>query len=283
MFERISNGWQLAWQSWEVLKFDKELLMFPLLSGISLILVLASFGVPILLNIDHVQQLMENEDPTFQVLSWVGLFLFYFVNYFIIVFFNSALVACAIIRFRGGDPTVSDGLSAAAARLPQILGWAFVSATVGIILRAIESRSEKVGDFVAGLLGAAWSVTTYFVVPVIVIEKASPLKAFKRSLNILTRTWGESIVAGFSLGWITLLFSLLALLPLVLGGFLFQQGQIALGGVCIGVGVLGLLLVNLINSALEAILLGALYLYAADGEIPDQFDKSTFRTAFRQH
>ena len=32
------------------------------------------------------------------------------------IFFNAALVACAIIRFRGGDPTVMDGLRAATAR-----------------------------------------------------------------------------------------------------------------------------------------------------------------------
>ncbi|HCS52827.1 MAG TPA: hypothetical protein DIW81_14750, partial [Planctomycetaceae bacterium] len=162
MFQRLSNGWSLAKQSWRVLMLDKELLVFPVVSGFCCLLVLASFIVPlfatgyvdVVLNDGQISQ-EESQDP----IAYIILFAFYFVNYFVIVFFNSALVACAIIRFKGGDPTVADGFRASMNRLPQIAGWAFLSATVGVILKVIESRSEKVGQIVAGLLGAAWSVT----------------------------------------------------------------------------------------------------------------------------
>src|SRR3972149_2362376 len=159
MFDRISNGWALARQSFDVLRLDKEMLVFPLLGGISCIFVLASFALPMWFT-DAIQVLADDGKLPNNPLAYVVVFAFYFVNYFVIVFFNSALVACAVIRFSGGDPTVSDGLQAAAARLPQILAWSFVSATVGLILKAIESRSEKLGQFAVALGGMAWGAAT---------------------------------------------------------------------------------------------------------------------------
>jgi hypothetical protein len=135
----------------------------------------------------------------------------------------------ATVRFRGGDPTVADGLHAAVARLPQIIGWALVSATVGVILKAIESRSEKVGQFVAGLLGAGWSIATYFVVPVLVVEKVGLIAAIERSFAILRKTWGESLTAQFSIGLAVMLASLLAMVPAVLGFLLGNMATIIVG------------------------------------------------------
>jgi hypothetical protein len=280
MFARISNGWSLAKQSWEVLKLDKELLFFPLISGVSCLLVLASFAIP-LYNTPYFQTVMEesgkvSEDP----IAWVILFAFYFVNYFVIVFFNTALIACAVIRFRGGDPTVMDGLRAAMNRLPQIAAWALVSATVGIILRAIESRSERAGQFAASLLGGAWSIATYFVVPVLVVEKVGPISAVKRSFAVLRKAWGESLAANFGIGIITFFGILLAMIPIVLGSFAIAGGLTVLGVISIVFGVLALITVSLISSALSSILLGALYLYAADGEVPQQFDGGELSNAF---
>ena len=130
MFERVANGWQLAVQSWEVLKLDKELLVFPLMSGIACTLVMVSFALPLWAT-GFAEAAIEGEggglDQARQVLGYVVLFAYYFVNYFVIIFFNSALISCAIIRFKGGDPNLMDGFSAAFSRLPQIVGWALVA------------------------------------------------------------------------------------------------------------------------------------------------------------
>ena len=67
------------------------------------------------------------------------------------------------MRLEGKDPTVADGFRAAFNRLHNIFGWALVSATVGLILRIIEDRSEKIGRIVSGLLGMAWTADTIFV------------------------------------------------------------------------------------------------------------------------
>lgn len=283
MFQRLSNGWELTKQSWGVLRGDVKLLLFPLLSGVACLLVLATFAIP-LVSTGYVSQLMEAEadegESLRQVFGYVLLFAFYFVNYFVIVFFNSALVACAIIRFKGGTPTLSDGLSAAVVCLPQIVGWAALAATVGVVLKVIESRSERVGQVITSLIGLAWSLATYFVVPVIVVERSNPLAAMKRSSAVLKRTWGESMVTNFGVGLFTFLASLVMLLPIGLGVAALASEQLLLGAVGIVVGLAGLLLVSLVSSALKSITVAALYLYAAEGNVPGQYDERLFREAF---
>jgi hypothetical protein len=278
MFDRLTTGWHLARQSFHVLRLDKELMLFPLMSGLSCLLVLTSFAAPLWYT-DGLQ-LLDEGNLTENPIAIAVLFAFYAVNYFVIIFFNSALVACAMIRFKGGDPTVRDGLNAASRRLPQIAGWALVSATVGLILRLIESRSEKIGKIVAGVLGMAWTITTYFVVPVLVVEKAGPVEACQRSVSLMKRTWGESLSASFSAGFINFLLSLPGILLLLPGGYLLANGNPALAGVLLAGGIVLLLLASLVSSAVNSILLAAIYLYATEGEVPDYFDRDLIEHSF---
>lgn len=240
---------------------------------------LASFAVP-LWGTGYAETVLNEDAPAQNAAAWILLFCFYAVNYFVIVFFNSALVACAIIRFRGGDPTVADGFRAASKRLPVIFGWALVSATVGIILKGIESRSERAGQIVAALLGTGWAIATYFVVPVLVVENVGPVDAVKRSWAVIKRTWGESIGANFGIGFITFLCFLACLAPILGGGFLISSGMVAAGVAMMLLGFVGLMLVSLISSALNSIILAAPYLYAADKEVPQQFDRGMMEHAF---
>lgn len=282
MFHRMATGWQLTKQSFRVLQLDKELLVFPLLSGIACALVMATFAVPMFAT-GLFEAMTADEGASHQVsqtIGYVALFSYYVASYFVIVFFNTALVSCAIIRFRGGDPTVKGGLTAAMARLPQIFGWAVFSATVGLILKSIESRSESFGRIVTGLIGMAWSAVTYFVIPVIVVEKTGPVNAVKRSTAVLKKTWGEALTANFGIGVIAALFSVLAGIPLVLGVIALFNEHMVLGVAGVALGVLLLLAISLIASALHAIIVGALYLYSVEGQAPQQFDQRLLQGAF---
>src|SRR5262245_4882427 len=195
MFERISNGFTLAKSSWQVLRQDKKLIVFPILSGIGCFFVLLAFALPFVARPQWLNFLNDAADGQ-KAPPWVYAvaFLYYFCNYFVVIFCNSALISCALIRFNGGEPTVSDGLQAAASRLPQILAWALVSATVGVLLKIVENAHEKAGAIISAILGLAWSVMTFFVVPVLVVEKVGPFEAVQRSMAILRKTWGEALV-----------------------------------------------------------------------------------------
>jgi hypothetical protein len=281
-FDRISNSFALARSSWDVLRKDKQLVLFPVVSSIGCLLVLASFALPIVGL--ALGQKIQFEDANGNPALWVYpvAFAFYFCNYFVIVFCNAALISCALIRFGGQEPTLADGFRAASSRLPQIAAWALVSATVGMLLKAIENVHEKAGEFISGLLGTAWTVITYFVVPVLVVEKVGPFEAISRSLQLLKQTWGDALVGKLGLG----LFKLLLAVP----GFLLIAGGVALltmnavvpGVAFVVLGVLYFLAVSAVGAALDAIFLGALYQYAAYRTIPAGFDAQAVEGAFRR-
>jgi hypothetical protein len=257
--------------SWRILKQDKEMLIFPLISGICCIIVIASFAIPIIST--ESWQLPEEGMSTNQQVAYYGtLFVFYIVNYFIIIFFNSAIIACAAIRMQGGDPTVGDGFRAAAGRLPLIFGWALVSATVGLVLRIIEDKSKTIGNIVAGLLGMAWTVVSFLVVPILVIEKKSPLTALKESTILLKKTWGQQLIGNFSFGFIFFLLNIPAFVIIALG---FFSGSLPVLITCSIIGVIYIIVVALIQSALQAIFQAALYFYAREGQAPAGFDTQT--------
>jgi hypothetical protein len=282
MFDRISRSFELAKASWNVLRQDKKLVLFPLLSGVGTLLVLLSFLAP-LVGLQLAGKIDLDPANNDQVPVWVYpfAFAFYFCTYFVIIFCNSALVSCAILRFNGEEPTLGDGFRAAASRLPQILAWALVSATVGMLLKAIENAHEKLGQVVRAILGTAWSIVTFFVVPVLVVEKVGPFQAISRSLAILKKTWGEALVGNFGLG----LFKFLLILPgfLILAGGIFLLASvkpIALGFVVLALGLLWLLGAGAAGGALDTIFLSALYQYAAHDRVPEGFDRRSIEGAF---
>lgn len=265
---KLSHTWSLMGASWQVLKQDREILIFPLMSGICCLLVLASFAIPILSSGNW--EIPDEEVSKEQGIMYYGpLFLFYFCTYFIIVFFNSAIIACATIRMQGGDPTVGDGFRAALARIHLIFGWALVSATVGLVLRIIEDRSKTVGRIVAGLLGMAWAVVSFLVVPILVVEKKGPVQALKESTILLKETWGEQLVGNFSFGLIFFLLGIPAYILIALG---FFSGSFVVMATCTLFAVIYLIVIALIQSALQAIFQAAVYLYARDGGAPTGFD-----------
>ena len=274
---KIIRTWELMGESWQVLKQDKSLLVLPFISGICCLLTMISFAVPIF-ETGFWKPPTHDAATQQQVLYYGTIFLFYVCNYFIVVFFNAAIVACAAIRMGGGEPTIGDGLRAAFSRLPVILGWALVSATVGLILQIIEDRSDKIGQIVASLLGMAWTIISFLVVPVLVIENKNPFAALQESTVLLKKTWGEQLVSNFSFSGI---FFLLMLPAFVLTGAAFYLGGVTVGIAVAVLALVYLIVLALVQSALQAIFQTALYLYARDGLVPEGFHSDVLGAALR--
>lgn len=275
MFDRISRSWTLVKASAAVLRSDKELLLFPVISAFATLLVLATFMVPVL-------GLKLFEGDTIGPLGAVVGFLFYLCQYFVIFFFNTALVGAAMIRLEGGDPTLADGLRIARSKIGVILGYAAIAATVGLILKALEERAGAIGRIVVGLVGVAWTLATFLVVPVLVARDVGPLDAVKESVDLLKRTWGENIAGnvGIGLAFGLLTFAVvLAVVALVVGAAVVGGAQLA---IVVGVlGALAIAFVAVLQAALSGIYSAALYRYAVDGQAPAGFGTGQLENAFR--
>lgn len=279
MFGQLSNSWALVKASAAVLKADKELIVFPIISSIGVLIVSASFFLPLFLAGAFDQTVAGGG---FNVLSFVVLFAFYIVQYFVIFFANTALVGAALIRLRGGDPTVGDGFRIASSRFLPLLGYALIAATVGMILNSLSRRSGFLGKLVISLVGFVWNVATFLVVPVLATEDVGPIEAIKRSSGLLKRTWGEQIMGNYGLNAV---FGLATLaLFVTCGGVALLALQMEFNIIAILMGVLllvGLLALGLLNAALSGIYTAAVYQYAAEGQAGKFFDAEMVRNAFR--
>lgn len=277
MFQSWSNGWQLVKASWAVLQSDRELVLFPIISGITMIILTAVMLTPMAIIFGL---LGDASNVGTEVVAYALLFLYYLVSYSVTFYFQTGLVGATLIRLDGGDPTVADGFRIANSKFGKIIGYAAIASTVGMILRAIE-RNGIIGAIVASIIGLAWNLITYLTVPVLVAEDVGPIDAVKRSGTLLRNTWGEQITGNFSMGGI---FFLLYLATIVLGGALIS---LAIGlEMAILVAFLVILLVAAIitlavlQSALSGIYQAALYRFAESGTAPDNFDIQLLRNTF---
>lgn len=273
MFEKFSRSWQLVKASAAVLRSDKELMLFPLISSVATLVVLATFLVPM-----FALRIFENG---MGVGGAVFGFLFYFCQYSVIIFFNCALVGAAMIRLDGGDPTLADGFKAANSRIPSILGYAAIAATVGVLLQALKSRDNNfLVRLIGSGLGAAWTLATFLVVPVLVSRDIGPIDALKQGVSLLKKTWGENAIGHVGIG---AAFGLITFAVVVIGvslTFAAAQASVALAIVVAALFLIGVLLLGVYQAALSGIYSAALYRYAISHETPAAFQGVQLEQAF---
>lgn len=253
IFDRFSNGWTIAMNSWAVLKENRQLILFPILSGLSMILVIASFFTIVFASAGWDWEAFRDIREQGTVVNYLFVFGYYLVNYFVIVFFNTALIHCTHLYFNGEKPTIRQGLQFAVSRIGVLLSWAAFAATVGTALRILQDNLGSIGKFVTGLIGIVWSIATFFVVPVIAYENLGPIAAFKRSTELMRQKWGERLGAGFSFG----LIQFGAFLALAIVGYALGWAVHPLVG--FAVFILGVFTVLVLVSAVRTIFISAVY------------------------
>jgi hypothetical protein len=266
MRNTLATSWELVSASAAVLNRDRALLVFPLLSGVASVGLALSFLLPTLL-VGGPGALFETSTPLGLLLG----FLFYLSQYFVVFYFNAALVGAALIHLDGGRPTLADGLRIASDHAAPILGYAAISATVGLLLNAGSQKGGGLGRIGGSILGLSWNLATFLAVPVLVTRNVGPIQAVKESAGLLRRTWGEQISGTVGMG---LVFGVGAV---VLGLFsaLFLGVGTAAGPLSLAPTLALLIpvwvLFALVTSALQGIYRAAVFRYAVTGEAGAEF------------
>ena len=270
-FGNISNTIHLMKSCVNVLKKDKELVFFPIMAAIFVIVLL---GI-----IYSTGGITFSDNPEEQG-SIIPLAILIFGANFIIVFFNSALISAALERLRGGDPNISSGLSHAFKHVHHIFLWSIIVTIMALIFAAIRSSGRNRGmmgqimtELFASFLQAGWAMMTFFVVPIIVSENLGPISAIKRSSGLFKQTWGNQVAANFGFG----IFQILAILASGAIGWILGLVSPIVGMI---VGFLCASISLSIIYTLEGIYKAALYEFAM-GEKPLEFEQQDLRTAYR--
>jgi hypothetical protein len=281
MAGKFARSWALMKASAAVLRSDKSLLVFPLLSGLCTLLVAASFLIPVGLMAIGDGHAGARVEEGMSAGAYLLMFGFYLVQYFVIIFFQTALTGVALMHLRGEPTSVAAGFALARARLPQIIGYALIAATVGLVLRMAQERLGLLGRLVIGFVGLAWTVATFLVVPVLVSKDVGPIDAVKESVGLLKRSWGENLIGNGGIGIVFGLLMVLAVLlgVVLIGGAVATQSIVAIMVAAVIV-VMGFVLLGLVQASLQGIYSAALYRYAESGEASVGFDQTLLQQAF---
>jgi len=257
---RLGRTWELFKASFAVLAEDSKILVLPVCSGFSLLLLGATFFVP--LYRDGTLQEVAHHKGTWD--DYAVLFAWYYLNFLVGIFFNSALMVCANMRLSGKKPTVSAGLTIALNRLGTIALWALVAASVGLVLSSLRDRNNKLLSILSAGLSLAWSLITYLIVPVLLFENRGVFGSLHRSEELFRSHWGEQVAGSFGFG---LLSTVLAIPAVVLALACWQLNPVA----AIILATIYLLILATVTSAVKGVFTVALYRYATAGSPPPGF------------
>lgn len=261
-------------QSFALLRQDKEIIWFPILSMISTILITIGLGVIYFfafLGGIFTKESIEAHKQTAEVIGYVMLFINYVSVMFVANFFESALYVVVNGRFSGNDLTFSDGIKGASNKMWAIFKWSVISATVGIILRIIADKFKLAGRIISYVLGAAWNILTFFSLPALITEDIGVIDAFKESASVIRKKWGETIIINFGVGLVFFLIYLL-LIVLLVGLIILSPSVFTMivGTVLLFVTILVL---GTLSSTLSSIFKLAIFMYAKTGVVPQGFSE----------
>ncbi|RJQ17355.1 hypothetical protein C4573_04860 [Candidatus Woesearchaeota archaeon] len=277
----LIRSFDLVRTTFAVLQKDKELLVFPLFSFFFSAIAFLVFLLPIFLSMNK----LEAANPLNTLIGFhLYFFAYYVITYFITYFFTAGVISCAYMRLEGKNPNVKDGLRIAFKNTGKIFLWSLISATVGFILKQIAERSKLIGKIIAAVLGLMWSLLTFFVIPVMIIEQKGVFSSIKRSAALFKDTWGENIVGQISIG---IFFFAVGIIGIIAGVILVILLYPIFGGYFTIVMWIFLMLyitfLSLVSTTLQGIFVAALYRYATTKKISLDFDTELLQSAFTKN
>lgn len=283
MFLRLRLSFYLAKQAIATLKQKKSLLILPFVSGFFSLVTFALIMAPASdIFIFVIDKSNEQSVTHTQWAILIGSFIvFLFIATFITLFFNAALTACTLQLMKEKDCQISSGIKTALKRIHVIFLWSLVMTTFGLIIQVIQNLSRRwriLEIIIASVLSITWSIATFFVIPTLVVENKSPIDAFKRSMQLMRETWGESLISSGGIAIIMFGFFMVSLLPLAIG--LHLKGSVHIVPGLITTTVL-FIIVMLISTTLQTILRSGLYLYATHDPNVGAFDPNLLKFMFK--
>lgn len=272
----LKNTFELLKQSYQVLMHDKELTLLLVFPAVKALIIVGVVG-----SIIYFTNMYEDENLPAAIA--IGLVAVYIIAV-IFVFYNVAIVAGALERLRGGDPTVGSSIRAARKRLGAIILWATIVFIVGLIISSLQNARNKDGSpniinqIIGSILGAAWELLTFLVEPVLISENKGVFSSMKRSMQILKETWGAQVGLNFS---VSILYFLVLLAGAGFGALFWLIHPVA--GVVMGL-VVSLPLILFIET-LSSITKAVVYNYATGGEeaLPKEVSKDSINKMYKTY
>jgi hypothetical protein len=270
---RIVRGWQLAKKSFALVAHDRRLLLFPLLSIVVTVLAAIVIFGPF-----FVWWSSSGGDWPWIVGGIVGVWALNFIG----TFFGVAFIAGAERSLNGKPWTMKDGLRRAWGRVGSIVLWSLVATIVGLLLQVLERvrGGWVVNIAVRWVLGAAWGLATFFIIPVLALEGVGPVEATRRSVQIIRKRWGEGVVGASAVSSIFVIV-MFASLALFVFGLTFTSITLYLGIPMIALAVVIFSVGVVANVAVSQLFRLVLYEYATADRALGSFQADELEAIFK--
>jgi hypothetical protein len=281
---RLGNSWNVFKQSLTVVKQDKELLLLPVIAGLASFLIFLSFVFPAY-TVGLLERAASGTDQNAEYTVYGLMLVMYLILSFITIYFQAALMFGADERLGGGNPTLGTALRGANKRLGKIFVWSLFAATVSLLIQALEAALRRFGNqlaasIIGSILGTAWTLMTFFVIPAVVFENKGPFDALKRSGSLFKQRWGESLVGHYGIGAIMGLFTFLSILGIGFVAFLVGSINPTIMIAVLVIGILWLVFLAVLGAALSGVYKVALYRFATKGQVAPQFTPESIQNAY---
>ena len=276
----LKDTFSILRSSLYVLRKDKELIIFPFLCAVMLILVFIGFVYSTVRLYPEGAEVLRKNPFFYGFTPYLQMFIFIFAVHFVITFFNAAVVASAARRFSGENPTVITDFSDVFKHLAKIAGWVFLISIVVFIMNFFKKKGW-LGKIIGQAVEIAAEIACFFVIPVIMIENQNPVNAIRRSTQMMWDSWGRQIAGNLSLYLIVSLIQIPGIILLVLAFDITNPHKITLiNSVNLGFGAVYIAFISAIYNTLVEIFRVALYLYVRDGKAPEGFEVDSLQQAF---
>jgi hypothetical protein len=282
---RIKTGWLLFKQSISILKQQPNLIRYVITSAILTLIITILAIIPMAIYRDTFFNIVASKnDQSVGITLWGYLlvFVYYLTSYTIINYYLAGLAADLFDSFQGKEQGYKIYMQMARAKLPKLIAFSLLEATVGIILRNLQERGGIFGAITSLLGSIIWSIARLFVVPIIMFTNDGPFVAVKRSAQLIAKTWGENITGRIALSTVLYLGLILIILPLSFITAIFSSELLGLWGIVIGVAsfIISAFVVAIFSSTADSILNVVLYYYAQTGQLPPAFSAELINASF---
>lgn len=313
---RLQRSWSILKSSFSILGRNKTLLFFPIINFFIVLFICSLFILPAGYyfydklgdnansgkmtiavtgsagNSAQAEARFEDKESGFEMTAadwsiWIALYIF---SVFVATYLNVAFYTEILNAVRGGSVDIANGFKTANRKIIQIFFWACLAGSVGLIIKMIEERLDFLGRIIMKIIGIAWSIASLFVIPVIVTEELTnrnPFSYLKKSSSIIVRTWGESLVGyvGFStFNGLVFIASFIVMLAFDIFAMAVIKGQVGavLAIACSASWLILIIAFLYIVGVAEKIYRGALYLYASEGLLPEQYSREVMEGAWKR-
>lgn len=278
-FDRLRNGFEITKISIDIAMKEPWMIILPFISAGIMIAIIIWYIITIF-GITIFGGNTAQTSIAIDAFSFIMPIIIYFVGYFLTYFTQAMIIYGAKERLSGNDPTIAQAFAGASEHLLQIIILSIIGAIIGMITKILSYKKNGQKNIFmtlsTSIIGIAWTVASYFALPIIISEKKNVFDAFKRSGEITFQVWGEGISANFSLFLLYIPATILFIGSLV---FLFININIIALALLI-LAVISFFAAIFISMPVKAIISQALYDYATKKQAPPGFDSTYLQNAF---